>query len=801
MQVNETVWSSKSNWKELSQTVSGTATKDKILGPGFDPNDATSASGTIEKAIENDYLFVNTEPWDKSLSWCGLGTQHPLSNVSWMGVQKYEPGTTPDNHIVLLNKDKRTVTNFCFGLGGGQGLDWPGHYWLDGSQGELPSNKFEYQRWAPHAFYNFEYSGYRSYIPITQIPTKRAILIPYITCINSSGTMQNYDLLTFIANRSTYKYIVQVKIRIFYDVDPSKYPDFDELPLPGFERTGLNDLKCISILDSSEAAKDYPVPYSQDTFTNIYLYNQMVSYGDGLVVAGSKYTTGWTRQNSNESWVVPVYNGFGLNFTEFSNSTTDNIPTSSSVLYCDISTWTDEQITEAVRRCVACFGMFFVDGEQYKDVALDDENMHLGLLEEGVGNGAYSSGERNREAPQWQLDEMHELDYDPGNPPTLDPNIYDAAFGFGQLQNFKTATKRYNLSEGQITQLYGSLWTIWSSWLDQDDKPPATNELLYNSYKTFLSNDPMDCIVSCKYFPIDSNKISMSEGSNVPIKVGAVTLTEGGTGSAEIQAPPAKSSIIYDCGTVYVWPVVSGKGQTWLDNYDSLELYLPFCGSLKLDVATYMGKNVGVDYHIDLITGNCTAAVYILSADYNNKVYMEIRNGNCGIDVPLSGIQQATLDANLFNATQTAKSTAISFASSTLGNLINTGAKAYAGDALGAVTGGISSIAGIASGVIGLENAQYNLNHIQLPTRLIGCATPLSSAECNLTPILIHTRPKPPTELADYGKTTGYSCIKHTTVGALGGYTVASNVKLDNIAATAAEKEMIRSLCASGIYV
>lgn len=800
MQVNESVWSNKTNWRELSATVSGTETKDKILGPGFDLNEPSSTSGTITKGLDFNFLWLNTEPWDKSLSWCGLGIQHPLSNISWMGVQKYEEGTTPDNHIVLLNKDQRTVTNFCFGLNGGQGPDWPLRYWLDGVQ-EYASNMFSMQRWAPNAVYSSYYSGYGEYIPITQMPTKRAILIPYITCINSSGTMQNYDLLTFIANRNNYKYIVQVKIQVYYDQDPSKYPDFDEPPLTGFARAALPDLKCISILDSTEAAKGYPVPNSQDIFSNIYLYNQMVGYGGGMVIAGSKYTTGWNRGSSNETWCVPVYNGFGLNFTEFTNSSTDNIPSSSSVLYCDTSDMSDEQVIEAVRHCVACFGMFFVDGERDKNLPLDDENMFLGLLEDGVGNGAYSHGEDNKNAPQWLLDEMHEINYDPGNPPTLDPNLYDAAFGFGTLTNFKTATKRYNLSEGQIVQLYGSLWTIWGAWLDQDDKPPQTNELFYNSYKTFLSNDPLDCIVSCKYFPIDSNKVSLSDGSSTGIKVGAITLTQGGTGQTEIQAPPAKSSIIYDCGTVYVWPVISGKGQTWLDNYDSLELYLPFCGSLKLDVATYMGKRVGVDYHIDLITGNCTAAVYILSEEYENKVYMEIRNGNCGIDVPLSGIQQATLDANLFNATQQAKAATINFVGSTLGNLINTGAKAASGDALGATTGGISGLTSLASGIVGLESAQYNLNHVQLPTRLIGCATPLSSAECNLTPVLIHTRPKPPTELGDYGKTTGYSCIKHTTVGALGGYTVASNVKLDGIAATAAEKEMIRSLCASGIYV
>lgn len=798
MQVNETVWTDKEDWRQVSSYAAGTQKKDMILCPCFNPNEGGTTAGDIRRGLDTNYLTLS-EPWDKSLSWCGLGMQHPLSNVSFMGMVA-DSSATPDNHVVLINQDRRQVTNFAFGNQGGQGNDWPGRYILAGT--EYSSNKFAMQRWAPYGNFDFYYSGYGGFIPFTQIPTKRCVLVPHIICYNASGTRQEYDLTTYLQHKTEYKYISQITLYIYCDYNPSLYPVFDEEPLEGFERRNVADLTCISILDPSEMAKGYPIPNSQDVFDNIFLYNQISSdpYDSGILIAGTKGTTGWERVDASQTWCIPVYNGFGFNFDHFTNATSDNVPTSSSRLVCDVTDMSADNFRKNVRRCVACFGMFFVDADADCNLPLYDDKMFLGLLEDGVGNGAYSNGERNKDAPQWQMDDMHEIDYDPGNPPIQDPNIYDAAFSFGRLQNFKTATKRYNLSDGQIDQIYQSLWTIWGSWLDGANVP-QTNEIFYNTYKTFLSNDPMDCIVSCKYFPIDANKISMADGTNTPIKLGAITLTEGGTGSIEIQAPPAKQSVTYDCGTVYVWPIISGKGQTWLDNFDSLELYLPFCGSIKLDVATYMGKNVGVEYHIDLITGNCTAAVYIYSAEYGNKVYMEIRNGNCGIDVALSGIQQATLDANLFNATQQAKTATINAVGSTLGNLISTGAKIYGGDALGAVTGAVSGLQSLANNIVGAETAKYNLNHVQLPTRIIGCATPLASAETNLTPCLIHTRPHKPSEGQDYGKTTGYSCIVHDTVGSLGGFTVATDVKMDGITATDAEKSLIRSLLAGGVYV
>lgn len=74
---------------------------------------------------------------------------------------------------------------------------------------------------------------------------------------------------------------------------------------------------------------------------------------------------------------------------------------------------------------VACFGLFFVDGDDDLNVPFYDNKMMLGILEEGVGHGEYSRGEDNKNQDQWNMEDAHDIDFDPANPPRIDPNDYD----------------------------------------------------------------------------------------------------------------------------------------------------------------------------------------------------------------------------------------------------------------------------------------------------------------------------------------------------------------------------------------
>ena len=295
-------------------------------------------------------------------------------------------------------------------------------------------------------------------------------------------------------------------------------------------------------------------------------------------------------------------------------------------------------------------------------------------------------------------------------------------------------------------------------------------------------------------------------GSDTPVKLGALTLHQAGSSSVEIQCKMAQNSYIHDCGSVYCAPQYqdySGISDSWIDQYVGFELYLPFCGSVKLDTATYIGKWVNVQYHIDYITGACTAYIGIPSA-VNRSVseFMEIRSGNCAIDVPISGIQQATLEANMFNATQQLKGAALKGVSSVVGNLISTAGKAAAKDIGGAVSAGFSTVGSIAGSVNEIQSAKFELQHTQLPARMIGSASALSGAEGYLSPMLIVTEPRLIEVPDNYGHSVGFACMRYGKLKDISsGYTEINSVDLDGIACTAEEKSIIRSVLAGGIYL
>ena len=64
--------------------------------------------------------------------------------------------------------------------------------------------------------------------------------------------------------------------------------------------------------------------------------------------------------------------------------------------------------------------------------------------------------------------------------------------------------------------------------------------------------------------------------------------------------------------------------------YTSIDLYLPFIGSRKLDNDDVMGKTIQIDYQIELLTGNCTAYIKV-----DGQVHYQF-TGNCLYKIPLA---------------------------------------------------------------------------------------------------------------------------------------------------------------------
>lgn len=788
------------------------------ISPGADYTHGTSLGSAIYRYFEAGGPQVG-DMFDKSVSFTGLGGDSPYCHLTYIG--NISDSDQSPTKLTILGYDDFDNLSFCWMRNNpsnyGNNVKWWRLEKGPGFSTDGDTCTFYKIRWSPKnidygsrlgdwPYYELNDCNRNKQVFITQLPIKRIVWVPYVIALDNNG--QNpviHDLQTYVADDYFLNpRIIGITMKAFCqrttDLDtPTRLGDIDFSVVPLEFLSGLNGRWVNQPAQGSIKLED-------DLFVPMWLNlnNSGIPLG-GWLNTGDALSTLGSKDSHSTNYEVKVL--LDCNKLKWNHWSGNGEVEAGNYPYCYSQEYTQEEIREAVRRAVACFGMFFCDSATYAQTAkLDAERMFLGTLVNGVGYGDYTHGQDNRDQDQWNWTNMSDSPYDPKASSEFipDPNSYLDGMKFHRLWNFYTATDRYLLGANQIIQLFASLWTIWDS--SPFDDPDLTSvQLDLGTKKAFLTNNPMDCIVGLKYYPIRANLITNSYQVDKPVKVGAVTLYQVGSESTTINGYVPVNSIQFDCGTVYCSPQYqeyAGLSDSWIDQYVSFELYLPFCGSVKLDTATYIGKHVGVTYDIDLITGACCAAIYVAN-DNNDRVveFMEIRNGNCAIDVPLSGVQQATLEGNMFNATQQLKGATLKGFTQTIGNTLKTVGDAMNGNALGAVGSGINAVGSLASGIMDYQSAKYNLEHTQLPTRMIGAASALNNAECELTPTLIVTCPVVK-DFDNYGSTMGYACLKYGKLSDnASGYTEAINVKLDGINCTETEKEMIRSLLASGVYV
>lgn len=260
-----------------------------------------------------------------------------------------------------------------------------------------------------------------------------------------------------------------------------------------------------------------------------------------------------------------------------------------------------------------------------------------------------------------------------------------------------------------------------------------------------LNNSPIENILSCKLLPL-----SLS-GTETPVKIGNVDMGINGN-------KLSKTVYRYNIGTISI-PRVSDMGFLNYAPYTSIVIFLPFIGFKELNTSDIMGRNVSVDYIVDVITGACKAIITV-----NNYQCYEF-DGNCGIDIPLTAGNRSQVEMGYVKA---AVGVVSNIASKNIGGAIS------------------SSISGA------MQQYHYSTN---------GSYSPATGAYEDRTCFVIIDRPLY-TEVSKFGHTKGYKCQLSKTIGSLKGFVkTTENVDLSNISAPEYCKKKILDLLSSGIYV
>lgn len=260
-----------------------------------------------------------------------------------------------------------------------------------------------------------------------------------------------------------------------------------------------------------------------------------------------------------------------------------------------------------------------------------------------------------------------------------------------------------------------------------------------------LNNSPIENILSCKLLPLSL------AGTESVVKIGNVDMGINGN-------KLSKTVYRYNIGTIAI-PRINNMGFLNYAPYTTITIFLPFIGFKTLNASDIMGRNISVDYVVDVITGACKAVITV--NDYQCYEF----DGNCGIDIPLTAGNRSEVEMG------------------------------YAKAAASAIT---SAEIGLVGGVIGAHISgaaqQYHYN-------TTGTYSPSTGAYEDRTCFIIIDRPQY-TEVSKFGHTKGYKCQLTKTIGSLKGFVkTTENVDLSNISAPEYCKKKILDLLSSGIYV
>lgn len=467
----------------------------------------------------------------------------------------------------------------------------------------------------------------------------------------------------------------------------------------------------------------------------------------------------------------------------------------------------DDDNYEWFRQGAAAYGVFFTDGdasdEGYADLfaAENDtyrwvnDKMCLGIVDEnGYTHGEYTRGMANPTAPNWGWANTTQSPYNPALPPSGDPTIYDTETGFNLLGGVANCNKMYATTAANIMMLAKALSTALNlNAAAADPLPP-----LDYSIQTFLTNNPLDCVISLRKFPTADLTDSTSFE---PIEFGAYS------NSSVLGVPFVKSYEKVDFNfSVAARNALYAHFGDFRDYepYTHAELIVPFCGTVAINPAEFIGHDINVHMIIDYITGSCTAYI---AAD--GLVITSI-SGSCAVDVPLSGIQQATLESQRVNAVMNRKSAEVNAESAIVGGFVSS--VGFAGSLMGDnAMGAISSGAGLLHSVnqfrqseISYQKADYEVKHMQVPYKQVSAGSPIAGTVIEHKCRLIIYRPvmDEKYDASRYAETVGFACLMNGTIESLGlsGLTVA-NINTDGLILTETEKQMIIKAFASGVII
>lgn len=588
----------------------------------------------------------------------------------------------------------------------------------------------------------------------------------------------------------------------------NNYNNFDILPMrlislnnkflqPSFDCTNCWENDVTNQFDNSFAIIDYNVE-SRDIYNRCALGlrpQNTDSYNSFYPVAGSGFSSDLRSDNPDTVGAVNTAPRkcmycTTINDDIYSNFTTTGLQGDTDGFKRVLkSTITKDNFLTYIKEQLAYLGFRFCIYVDKVNEGINSEYFYIPIIDEkGVTNGGYyqANTQDAQTLPNynWSNNVYTLTPYDgTDDEEDADPNIYDETLTTDLnpfAENYHSEfLNYYRLSTAGLADVINYVYT---------DLPTTQPE---NDY---LTNNPIDSIVSIMCFPflVDVDTTS----GNQKIFFGKV--------DSGLSATFPKSHIqIIDCGQHLFYPFFGVDDFRNYTPYTSAELYLPYCGNVKIDPTIYLDKLIGIKYIVDLITGACTALIFRAEKGAQNYgLLTEMINGQIGITLPTTGIKSNDLQRDVLNkqsAYRQASNTAMISGANAALSLFSLAANPSIGGAVGA----LNSVLNWESATERQNIANYDVKHIQVPFSVKGSASSICALAEEPTPYLTirYAKMLPEYNAEIYAHTIGYACIINDTISNYSGYAEITGVDLSGIVATDEEKTMIKNYLESGVYL
>lgn len=409
---------------------------------------------------------------------------------------------------------------------------------------------------------------------------------------------------------------------------------------------------------------------------------------------------------------------------------------------------------------------------------VNENNEFLGVLKTGnVTNSEFRNGLRT-----WQYTSLQYNDFTEDDIPEYEPTPGDDGTDSGgdDIRPSDWTNLRIGAANNFVT-LYGMTaetvadfgQKMWASLAD-----PAFWQMVGTAFTNDFSINPADMMkyfISLRYFPFDLADFAHTTATGVYI------------GRAATPIAPSTGVAYPICITNNVIQVDGGRltiRRFYNDFRDfepctTVQIHVPFCGSVDVPASEIMGHEMDLTYKIDLQTG---AMLAVLGVASNTYYVIATLAGTCGASIPIT----ANNNIEFLQRIATVGSGIIGggVSGAVKGATVGGEVGAVVGAVAGTVGGGVGALAGLppvtvhkqgnASGFANLGGVPYAYATVQRGR---------------------FERP------ANYGHTTGFACDFSATLGSLSGFTVCDNVDTSGLTCNARERDEIKRLLESGVYV